>query len=221
MSELLDCIELETAPNAQSSVIWMHGLGADGNDFVPVVEELDLPDAPIRFIFPHAPMQAVTVNNGYVMRSWYDVLSNDFAKRTDADGVRESQALVEALIAREKARGVAASRIVLAGFSQGGAMALQTGLCHKERLAGVMVLSSYAPIPETLAQDVSPANRDVPIFMAHGRMDQVIPLFAAQASHELLQSLGYKLEWHEYAMAHSVCIEEIEHIGEWLRKVLA
>jgi phospholipase/carboxylesterase len=221
MSELLDGIELETAPGAQSSVIWMHGLGADGNDFVPIVEELELPDAPIRFVFPHAPMQAVTVNNGYVMRAWYDVLSSDFARRTDEEGVRESQRLVEALIAREKERGTPASRIVLAGFSQGGAMALQTGLCHAERLAGVMALSSYAPIPGTLAQDAHSSNKDVPIFMAHGVADQVIPLAAATASRELLRSLGYELEWHDYTMAHSVCMEEIDHIGAWLRKVLA
>lgn len=221
MSELLDAIEIETAPNPITSVIWMHGLGADGNDFVPIVGELDLPDVPIRFVFPHAPMQAVTVNNGYVMRAWYDVLSSDFAKRTDEEGVRASQALIEALIAREKQRGTPASRIVLAGFSQGGAMTLQTGLWHEERLAGLMVLSSYVPIPEALEKEANAANRDVPIFMAHGDGDQVIPLSAATQSRDLLQSLNYKVEWHEYAMPHSVCMEELDDIGAWLHKVLA
>ena len=221
MSELLDAIEIETAPNPTTSVIWMHGLGADGNDFVSIVGELDLPDIPIRFVFPHAPMQAVTVNNGYVMRAWYDVLSSDFAKRTDEAGVRESQALIEALIAREKQRGSPASRIVLAGFSQGGAMTLQTGLWHAERLAGLMVLSSYVPIPHALATEASAANRDVPIFMAHGLGDQVIPISAAEQSRDLLKSMKYVIEWHEYAMPHSVCMEEVDDISAWLRKVLA
>ena len=221
MSNLLDAIEIETAPNPNTSVIWMHGLGADGNDFVPIVDELNLPDVPIRFVFPHAPMQEVTVNNGYVMRAWYDVLSSDFAKRTDEASVRESQALIEALIAREKQRGSPASRIVLAGFSQGGAMALQTGLWHAERLAGLMVLSSYVPIPDALATEASAANRDVPIFMAHGNSDQVIPISAAAQSRDLLQSMNYPIEWHEYAMPHSVCMEELDDISTWLHKVLA
>jgi phospholipase/carboxylesterase len=221
MTELLDAIEIETAPNPTTSIIWMHGLGADGNDFVSIIGEIDLPDVPIRFVFPHAPMQAVTVNNGHVMRAWYDVLSSDFAKRTDADGVRDSQVLIEALIAREQARGSPASRIVLAGFSQGGAMALHTGICHAERLAGLMVLSSYIPVPEALPGDVHESNRDVPIFMAHGRSDPVIPLTAAVQSRDLLLSMDYKIEWHDYPMPHSVCMEELDHIGAWLRKVLA
>ncbi|HKO87680.1 MAG TPA: alpha/beta hydrolase [Burkholderiales bacterium] len=220
MAELLDCIEIQTAPDPSSSVIWMHGLGADGNDFVPIVGELELPSTPIRFVFPHAPMQAVTINNGYVMRAWYDVLSSDFARRTDAEGVRASQALIEALIARERARGIDASRIVLAGFSQGGAMALHTGLCHQERLAGVMVLSSYVPIPDALPTEAHASNRDVPIFMAHGRSDPIIPLSAAVQSRDLLLRLNYAVEWHDYDMPHSVNMEELDHIGAWLRKVL-
>lgn len=216
----LQTIEIETAPNPQTSIIWMHGLGADGNDFVPVVNELELPDTPIRFVFPHAPVMPVTINHGYRMRAWYDVLSSDFAERTDRDGVRESQQLIEGLIAREKSRGTPADRLVLAGFSQGGAMALQTGLHHAERLAGVMALSTYVPIPEDLPQ-ASAANRDVPIFMAHGDHDQVIPLEYAVQSRDLLRAQGYEVEWHEYAMPHSVCMEEIAHIGAWLRRVLA
>lgn len=220
MAELLDCIEIETAPNPAHSVIWMHGLGADGNDFVPIVDELELPALPIRFVFPHAPMQAVTVNNGYVMRAWYDVLSSDFAQRTDVAGVRASQALIEALIAREKGHGIVASNIVLAGFSQGGAMALHTGLCHPERLAGVMVLSSYVPIPDALSTEAHMSNHDVPIFMAHGRSDPIIPLSAAVQSRDLLVSSNYPVEWHDYSMPHSVCAEELDHIGAWLRKIL-
>lgn len=221
MSTLLDAVEIETAPNPTSSIIWMHGLGADGNDFVPIINELQLPDTPIRFVFPHAPIMPVTVNHGMRMRAWYDVLSVDFADRTDDDGVRASQQLIEALIAREKERGSPAERIVLAGFSQGGAMSLQTGLRHGERLAGIMALSTYLPIADSLAAEASPANRDVPIFMAHGTQDQVIPLIYARESRDILTAKGYSVEWHEYPMAHSLCMEEVQHIGAWLQRVLA
>ena len=217
----LQAIEIETAPNPQTSIVWMHGLGADGNDFVPIVNELELPDTPIRFVFPHAPVMPVTINHGHRMRAWYDVLSSDFAERTDNEGVRASQKLVEALIAREKERGSAANRIVIAGFSQGGAMALQTGLRHPERLAGIMALSTYLPIPDALAAEGHAANRDVPIFMAHGDQDQVIPIEYAEQSRELLTAQGYPVEWHDYRMPHSVCMEEIAHIGAWLQRVLA
>ncbi len=221
MSELLQAVEIETAPNPETSVIWMHGLGADGNDFVPIINELKLPDTPIRFVFPHAPIMPVTINGGHVMRAWYDVLGSDFATRTDERGVRTSQKLIEALIAREKERGSAANRIVLAGFSQGGAMSLQTGLRYPERLAGIMALSTYLPIPDALAAEASASNRDVPIFMAHGNQDQVIAPDYAQQSRDLLTAHGYAVEWHEYGMPHSVCMEEVDHIGAWLQRVLA
>ena len=221
MAELLDAIEIETAPGPATSVIWLHGLGADGNDFVPIVRELELPAAPIRFVFPHAPTQPVTINNGMVMRAWYDILGADLARREDERGVRASQALVEALIAREKARGAPAQRILLAGFSQGGAIALQTGLRQPERLAGIMALSTYVPIAESLAAEAHAANRDVPVFMAHGLYDPIIPVAAARRSCALLRQLGYDVEWHEYPMPHSVAPQELDDIGAWLRRVLA
>lgn len=221
MAELLDAIEIETAPQPVNSIIWLHGLGADGNDFVPIVGELELPPAPIRFVFPHAPPQPVTINNGMVMRAWYDIRGADLARREDERGVRASQGLVEALVAREKARGTPARRIVLAGFSQGGAIALQTGLRHPDRLAGIMALSTYVPIAESLEREAHAANRDVPVFMAHGLHDPVVPVAAARRSHELLRSLGYDVEWHEYPMPHSVAPQELDDIGAWLRRVLA
>jgi phospholipase/carboxylesterase len=220
MPELLDAIQLETGRNPNRSVIWLHGLGADGRDFVPIVGELDLPAAPIRFVFPHAPMQPLTINNGMTMRAWYDIAGNDLVRREDERGVRTSQGLVEALIARERERGVPASRIALAGFSQGGAISLQTGLRHPERLAGIMALSSYVPIAATLEAERNPSNRDVPVFMAHGTQDPIIPLAYARHSRELLERLGYPVEWHEYPMPHSVSPQEIHDIGAWLRRVL-
>jgi phospholipase/carboxylesterase len=221
VAELLDAIEIETAPRPATSVLWLHGLGADGADFVPIVGELDLPPVPIRFVFPHAPPQPVTINNGMVMRAWYDVLGADLARREDERGVRASQALVEALVAREQARGTPARRILLAGFSQGGAIALQTGLRHPERLAGIMALSTYVPIAGSLEREAHAANRDVPIFMAHGLYDPIIPVATARRSRELLQRLGYEVEWHEYPMPHSVAPPELDDIGAWLRRVLA
>jgi phospholipase/carboxylesterase len=220
MGELLDAIQLETGRDPERSVIWLHGLGADGRDFVPIVGELDLPAAPIRFVFPHAPVQPVTINNGMSMRAWYDIVADDIARREDERGVRASQRLVEALIARERERGVPAARIVLAGFSQGGAIALQTGLRHAERLAGIMALSTYVPIASALEAERNAANNDVPIFMAHGTQDPIIPLTHARRSRELLERLGYPVEWHEYAMPHSVSPQEIDDIGAWLRRVL-
>ena len=218
----LDSIQIETAPNPTASVIWLHGLGADGNDFVPIVRELDLSGCPaIRFVFPHAPTMPVTINNGYVMRAWYDILGTDIARREDEAGLRKSQALVEQLIAQEKARGIAADQIVLAGFSQGCAMTLQTGLRHQEKLAGLLCLSGYLPIHATVQDERHSANHDTPIFLAHGRGDNVIPIDRAEKSRDMLQALGYKVEWHEYMMPHSVCEEEIEDIGAWLKRVLA
>jgi len=217
----LETIEIETAPHPAVSVIWLHGLGADGNDFVPIVQELDLSGCPpIRFVFPHAPTRPVTVNNGYVMRAWYDVLGTDFAQQQDESGLRTSQALVEELIAREKARGIAADRIVLAGFSQGCAMTLQTGLRHPEKLAGLLCLSGYLPIHTTVEAERHGANHDTPIFLAHGRADPVIPVVRAQQSRDMLQALGYRVEWHEYMMPHSVCAEEIDDISAWLKRIL-
>jgi phospholipase/carboxylesterase len=221
VSDSLDAIEIETGPQPAAAVVWLHGLGADGSDFVPVVDALDLPDAPIRFVFPHAPMRAVTINQGYVMRAWYDIVSTDLERRADERGVRASQRLVEALLAREKGRGIPARRLLLAGFSQGGAIALQTGLRHPERLAGIMALSCYVPIAGSLEPERAEANRDVPVFMAHGLYDPIIPVRLARESHDLLARLGYDVEWHEYPMEHSVSPEEVEAIGAWLRRVLS
>ncbi|WP_025916972.1 alpha/beta hydrolase [Herminiimonas sp. CN] len=218
----LETIEIESAPNPSAAVIWLHGLGADGNDFVPIVRELDLSGCPpIRFVFPHATAIPVTINNGYVMRAWYDILGADIAKREDEAGLRKSQVSVEKLIAREIARGIPAHRIILAGFSQGCAMTLQTGLRHPEKLAGLLCLSGYAPLSEQIAAERHPANQRTPIFMAHGRADPMIQIQRAEQSRDLLQSLGYEVEWHEYMMQHSVCAEEIDDIGVWLQRVLA
>jgi phospholipase/carboxylesterase len=222
MKELLENIEIETAPNPQASIIWLHGLGADGHDFVPLVRELDLKGLPgIRFVFPHAKAIPVTINGGYVMRAWYDITGADLMRREDEAGLRDSQRDVEALIAREKARGIPAARIVLAGFSQGCAMTLQTGLRHPEKLAGLLCLSGYVPLHTTIAAERNAANQQTPIFLAHGRGDQVIPVIRAEQSRDLLKSLGYDVEWHEYMMPHSVCQEEVEDIGAWFRRVLA
>jgi phospholipase/carboxylesterase len=224
METILEAVEIETGKNPTASVIWMHGLGADGNDFVPIVNELELDGTPaIRFVFPHAPMRPVTINNGYVMRAWYDVSFGDLegqSRRADEKGVRESQAHITALIEREAKRGVAAEDIVLAGFSQGGAIALQTGLRHPRTLAGVIALSTYLPLAESLLQESAPANKATPIFMAHGTYDPVVPLMMGAGSMTLLSGLGYAVEWRQYPMPHSVCSEEIEDIGHWLRKIL-
>ena len=222
MSTLLETIQLDSAPNPPVSIIWMHGLGADGNDFVPLVKELDLRGCPaIRFIFPNAGTMPVTINNGYVMRSWYDIVSSDLVRREDEGGLRASQLQIEALIAREKARGIPASRIILAGFSQGCAMTLQTGLRHPETLAGLMCLSGYLPLADKTAAERTPASLQTPIFMAHGTADPVVPVARAEQSRDLLAGLGYQVQWHAYRMQHSLCQEEIDAIGAWLKKVLA
>ena len=224
MEKILETIEIETGKNPSASVIWMHGLGADGNDFVPIVNELELDGTPaIRFVFPHAPMRPVTINNGFVMRAWYDVSFGDLegqSRRADEKGVRESQAQITALIEREARRGVAAEHLVLAGFSQGGAIALQTGLRHPQKLAGVMALSTYLPLADSLLQEAAPANKATPIFMAHGTYDPLVPLMMGAGSMTLLTGLGYAVEWRQYPMPHSVCPEEIQDIGAWLRRVL-
>jgi len=221
MADLLEAIEVETGAAPRAAVIWMHGLGADGHDFEPIVPELDLDGAPpIRFVFPHAPMRPVTVNGGMVMRAWYDIMLEGGARREDVAGVQASQRDIEALIAREKARGLAARRIVLAGFSQGGAMTLQTGLRYPERLAGLAPLSCALPLADTLAAEASTANRDVPIFMAHGTGDPMIPVTRGRDSRDRLLALGYRVDWREYPMPHSVSAQEIADLSTWLRGVL-
>jgi len=217
----LEVIEAETGRDPTASIIVLHGLGADGNDFVPVAEQLDLREVgPVRYVFPHAPTMPVTINGGYVMRAWYDVLGTDLVRREDEAGLRQSQALVEALIAKERRRGIESTRIVLAGFSQGCAMTLMTGLRCAERLAGLVGLSGYLPLADKLAAERTSMNGDLPIFMAHGRMDPVIPIARAVASRDALVALGHPVEWHEYPMPHSVCAEEIDDLGRWLRGVL-
>jgi phospholipase/carboxylesterase len=221
MSTVLESIEIETGPAPHASVIWMHGLGADGGDFVPIVDELELPRTAIRFVFPHAPMRPVTINGGYVMRAWYDIVSADLGRREDEPGVRESSGQIEALIARENERGSPSARIVLAGFSQGGAIALFTGLRYAERLAGIMALSTYAPLLGKLTAERHVSNADTPIFMAHGTQDPIVALQSASTSRTALDAVGYQIDWREYPMPHSVCAEEVRDIGAWLRKVLA
>ena len=220
MDTKLETIEVETGKNPSATVIWMHGLGADGHDFEPVVPELRLPASlPVRFIFPHAPIRRVTLNNGMAMRAWYDILEMG-GGREDGEGLRLSQEAIEALIAQEEARGIDASRIVLAGFSQGGAITFQAGLRHPKRLAGLMALSTYLPLAGTVEDEKHEANREVPIFMAHGTGDPMIAIGRAQQSRKMLEALGYAIEWHEYPMPHSVCPQEIEDIANWLTRIL-
>lgn len=221
-AELLPAVELEVGPRPDAAVIWLHGLGADGNDFVPIVEEMRLPSSlSIRFVFPHAPVRPVTLNNGFRMRAWYDIAPGDITDRADSVGVRASQGQVEALMAREIARGVAARRIVLAGFSQGGVIALHTGVRHAERLAGIVALSTYVVLPDLLEAEASAANRDVPIFMAHGTADPMVRLEWGEAGRRVLVAAGYRVEWHTYPMPHSVVWEEIEAVSAFLARVLA
>ena len=218
--DLLQHIELVTGPEPAGTVIWMHGLGADGWDFVPIVRELPLPeDLQLRFIFPHAPTRSVTINNGMEMRAWYDISMNDISRLPDEGGIRESQAAIERLIARERQRGVASEDIVLAGFSQGGVIALQTGLRHANRIGGIVALSTYLALDESLQAEGSDANRDVPILMAHGTQDQVVPLRLAEVSKGVLERHGYRVEWETYPMAHAVCGEEIESVAGFLTEV--
>ena len=221
MADLLEAVEIETASSPRASVLWMHGLGADGYDFVDVVPALGLRHTPVRFVFPHAPMRPVTINRGMVMRAWYDVRDDVGIRREDEAGVRESQARLEALIAREHARGIPSERVALAGFSQGGAMALHTGLRHAERLAGIMALSCFLPLADRIAGEAHAANRATPIFMAHGIHDPLIPLARAVYARDALTALGYGIEWHEYPIPHSVSDAEIMDIAAWLARVLA
>ena len=216
----LPAIEIETGPNPTASIVWMHGLGADGNDFVPIARELDLSAVgPVRFVFPNAPSIPITLNSGYVMPAWYDIHPD--RSQEDEAGLRRSQGEIEALIAREKARGVPAGRIVVAGFSQGCAMALMTGLRHAETLAGIVGLSGYLPLASHTAAERHAANAATPVFLAHGTRDPMVVLPRATASRDALKALGYDVEWHDYPMEHTVCLEEVQDLNQWLLRVLA
>lgn len=220
MSEL-DSIIIETQDQPDAAVIWLHGLGADGNDFVPIVEQLQLPsNYAIRFIFPHAPLRPITINQGYQMQGWYDISSLSIIEQEDEAGIKESSAILKELCQTEEASGIDASRIVLAGFSQGGAIALHCGCRYPRPLAGIMALSTYLPLAETLSDEVSETMSETPIFMAHGRQDNVLAYDYGKQSMQQLQALDIDVHWHEYDMEHSVCIEEIQHIRQWLTDIL-
>jgi phospholipase/carboxylesterase len=219
MLERVEVTRGRAAARATASVIWLHGLGADGHDFEPIVPELDLPrDASVRFVFPHAPMRPVTLNNGFVMRAWYDLFDLGEERRVDEAGMRASAEEIERLITHERSNGV--PRIVLAGFSQGGALALYTGLRHAEKLAGIVALSAYLPLESRLAAEANPANARTPIFLAHGRLDPVLPFNAGERARDRLKALGYDVTWKAYQMPHAVCPEEIADISAFLRTVL-
>jgi phospholipase/carboxylesterase len=217
----LETIEIETGPNPTATVLLMHGLGADGNDFVPIVGEMDFSViGSVRFVFPNAPIMPVTINGGYKMPAWYDIIATDLGRQEDEAGLRKSRLSIEELLAKEKARGIAANRIVIAGFSQGCAMALMVGLRHEEKLAGIVGMSGYLPIAATTATERTQANASTPIFLAHGRYDDVVPMARATASKQALDELGYAVDWKDYPMPHSVCAEEIQDLNRWLAKVL-
>jgi phospholipase/carboxylesterase len=221
-SELLDAITIDTGANPDASVIWMHGLGDDGKGWSEVVPALGLPPSlAIRFIFPHAPVMAVTINNGMRMRAWYDIRQANLNERADLDGVRRSQAHVDALLAREASRGIAPRRTLLAGFSQGGAIALYAGLRFDARLAGIIALSAYLIGADQVDAEASSANRDVPIFMAHGTQDQVIALAWAEHSRDVLEAGGWPLEWRAYPMDHAAVAEELAAAGAFIQRVLS
>jgi len=216
---MLTAIEYCSGHDPHASIIWLHGLGADGSDFLPIAQQLALPVA-VRFVFPNAPSMPVTINGGYVMPAWYDIAASDIAATQDEAGIRRAQGMIEELIEREIERGVPSNSIVLAGFSQGGAIALQTGLRFKQKLGGIIVLSAYLPLRQTLEQERSPANDELPILMAHGTADTVIPIAAGRSSAEYLARSGYGVVWQEYPMPHTVCAEEIDAIRAFLVGVL-
>jgi phospholipase/carboxylesterase len=219
---MLQTLERQTGANPRASVIVLHGLGADGSDFLPIAGELDLaPVGDVRFVFPHAPTRPVTINGGYVMRAWYDILDGGLVRREDEAGLRQSREQVDELIAREVERGIAPERIVLAGFSQGSAITLLTGLRHAQRLAGLVGLSGYLPLAASTAAERHAANHATPVFLAHGRQDPVVPYAAGTATRDALQALGVPVEWHAYEMAHAVCPQEIADLEAFLRRVLA
>ncbi|MDR9437364.1 MAG: alpha/beta hydrolase [Thiohalophilus sp.] len=218
MSQLPECVEVGPA-DASHSVIWLHGLGADGHDFEPLVPELGLDD--VRFVLPHAPVQPVTVNGGMPMRAWYDIRSPQIQQEEDSEGIHASQAMLEALIRRERERGIASRRLILAGFSQGGAIALHSGLRHGEPLGGILALSTYLPLAATFEQERTPINQTVPIFMAHGKSDPIVPLWLAEDSRYFLEQAGYSVDWHTYPIQHQVALDEIGDIAAWLRNTLS
>ncbi len=216
--KMIQHIELNTGATPKGTIIWMHGLGADCWDFVSIVKELGLPeDLPLRFIFPQAPSRPITINNGQVMPGWYDISMAELQRKPDEAGVRQSQALIEQLITRENERGIASDKIILAGFSQGGAIALQTGLRYRDALGGIMALSTYLTLEDSFAAEATIANANIPILMAHGTQDPLIPLSLAISSRTKMEARGYKIEWREYPMPHSVCMEEVEDIGVWIQ----
>jgi phospholipase/carboxylesterase len=218
---LLPAIEIDTAPTPDAAVIFLHGLGDDGHGWSDMVPALRIPSSlKLRFLFPHAPEIPVTINGGYVMPAWYDLYDADFKARADLSGVRTSRSHIEHLIARERQRGIAASRIVLGGFSQGGAVALHAGLRHPERLAGLVALSAYLIDPDSLAEEAAAANRDTPLFLAHGTDDEVVRFDWGETSSKLLAAAGWPVEWHTYPMPHSAVLEEIEDIGRFITRVL-
>ena len=222
MSDLLECVELQTGPAPTASVVWLHGLGADGHDFPPIVPELRLPAVlPVRFVFPHAPMRAVTVNMGMVMRAWYDIRIEGNARTPDAGDLVQSEAQVRALIQRERERGMPAARIVLAGFSQGGALTLHTGVRHPERLAGLIALSCSLPLAEAVPAEMAPAGRWMAVFAAHGSYDDLVPAARGRQARDVLAGLGYAVTWKEYPIPHSVSMEEIADVSAWLQAALA
>ena len=220
MTDVPPTLEAETGADPRAAIIVLHGLGADGSDFAPFVDEIDLAAVgPVRWLFPNAPHQPVTINGGYVMPAWFDIRHD--RRDEDEAGLRRSQAAIEALLAREQARGIPAHRIVLGGFSQGCAVALLTGLRHAQRLAGVVGLSGYLPLAGTLAAERSAANAELPVFLAHGRQDEMVALPRAEAARDALQALGYPVDWHDYPMGHSVCLDEVRDLRQWLLRVLA
>jgi len=213
----LEKIEISTSDTPDASIIWLHGLGADGHDFEAIIPELNLPDSlAVRFIFPHAPYRPITLNNGYVMRGWYDIANLEFGSKEDMQGIKESSAQIINLIEQEQSRGIESNRIIIAGFSQGGAIALHTGLRYKKPLAGIMALSTYLPLASTLEKEQQFENKDTSIFMAHGLQDDILKFEFGVQSRILLVQNNYSIDWHDYPMAHSICIEEISHIREWL-----
>ena len=221
MAQLLPAVEIETGAHPKASVIWMHGLGADGHDFEPLVPELKLPASlPLRFIFPHAPVRPVTLNGGYPMRAWFDIVKIGLHQPRDLAGLQASRDAVEALVARENARGVLTQRIVLAGFSQGGAVALYTGLHHAAKLAGIMALSTYLPVGEGMDVEIAPANLHTSIFYGHGTQDPVVPIQLGVHTRDWLTREGCAVTWHTYVMPHSLCAEEVIHIRAWIMSVL-
>ena len=220
MSEL-ESITIETKPQPDAAIIWLHGLGADGNDFVPIIDQLQLPShLAIRFIFPHAPIRPITINQGYQMPGWYDISSLSIVEEEDETGIKQSSAILKQLCEEQEANGITSSRIVLAGFSQGGAIALHCGCRYARPLAGIMALSTYLALPETLQAEMTNSALETPIFMAHGRQDEVIACHYGRQSMKQLEAKQFKVDWHEYDMGHAVCLEEIHHIRQWLTQIL-